>query len=60
MIAFHIEDYCLNFIDCCHRRLGSRVDRKNLQVEHGSRIVKICALPIGIVLFNRLSNHNFF
>ncbi len=41
MVAFHIEDYCLNFIDCCHRRLGCRVDRKTFEVEHGSRIVKV-------------------
>ena len=48
MIGFHIEDYCINFLDCCHRRLGCRVDRKNLLVEYGSRIVKISPLPIGI------------
>ena len=48
MIGFHIEDYCINFIDCCHRRLGCRIDRKNLLVEYGNRIVKIAALPIGI------------
>jgi len=48
MIAFHIEDYCINFIDCCHRRLGCRVDRKNLLIEYGSRIIRIAALPIGI------------
>lgn len=48
MIGFHIEDYCINFIDCCHRRLGCRVDRKNLLIEYGSRIIRIAALPIGI------------
>ncbi|KAK4025983.1 Uncharacterized protein APZ42_022324 [Daphnia magna] len=48
MIGFHIEDYCINFLDCCHRRLGCRIDRKNLLVEYGNRIIKIAALPIGI------------
>ncbi|XP_026807687.1 alpha,alpha-trehalose-phosphate synthase [UDP-forming]-like [Rhopalosiphum maidis] len=48
MVGFHIEDYCLNFVDCCQRRLGCRVDRKNLLVEHGGRTVRIRPLPIGI------------
>ena len=48
MVGFHIEDYCLNFIDCCHRRLGCRVDRRNMLVEHGGRTVRVRPLPIGI------------
>ncbi|XP_050535102.1 uncharacterized protein LOC126902117 [Daktulosphaira vitifoliae] len=48
MVGFHIEDYCLNFVECCQRRLGCRVDRKNLLVEHGGRTVRIRPLPIGI------------
>ncbi|XP_026465717.1 alpha,alpha-trehalose-phosphate synthase [UDP-forming]-like isoform X3 [Ctenocephalides felis] len=48
MIGFHIQDYCLNFVDCCQRNLGCRVDRKNLLVEHGGRTVRIRPLPIGI------------
>lgn len=48
MVGFHIEDYCLNFVDCCHRRLGCRVDRKSLLVEHGGRTVRVRPLPIGI------------
>lgn len=48
MVGFHIEDYCLNFVDCCQRRLGCRVDRKNLLVEHGGRSVRVRPLPIGI------------
>ncbi|CAG7837219.1 unnamed protein product [Allacma fusca] len=48
MVGFHIEDYCLNFIDCCHRRLGCRVDRKAMLVEHGGRTVRVRPLPIGI------------
>ncbi|XP_075225977.1 trehalose-6-phosphate synthase 1 isoform X2 [Lycorma delicatula] len=48
MIGFHIEDYCLNFVDCCQRRLGCRVDRKYLLVEHGGRTVRVRPLPIGI------------
>ncbi|XP_043227657.1 alpha,alpha-trehalose-phosphate synthase [UDP-forming]-like isoform X2 [Amphibalanus amphitrite] len=48
MVGFHIEDYCFNFIDCCQRRLGCRVDRSNMLVEHGGRTVRVRALPIGI------------
>lgn len=48
MVGFHIKDYCLNFVDCCQRRLGCRVDRDNLLVEHGGRTVRVRPLPIGI------------
>nr|ANT46147.1 trehalose-6-phosphate synthase [Bactrocera minax] len=48
MVGFHIQDYCLNFVDCCQRNLGCRVDRNNLLVEHGGRTVRIRPLPIGI------------
>jgi len=48
MVGFHIEDYCLNFIGCCQRRLGCRVDRKAMLVEHGGRTVRVRPLPIGI------------
>jgi trehalose 6-phosphate synthase/phosphatase len=48
MIGFHIVDYCLNFIDCCQRRLGCRVDRSSMLVEVGGRTVRVRALPIGI------------
>nr|CAD7257546.1 unnamed protein product [Timema shepardi] len=48
VVGFHIDDYCVNFVDCCQRRLGCRVDRKNLLVEHGGRTVRVRALPIGI------------
>jgi len=48
MIGFHIEDYCLNFVDCCQRCLGCRVDRENLLVEHGGRSVRVRPLPIGV------------
>jgi len=47
-IGFHLEDYCLNFIDCCRRRLGCRVDRERMLVEHNSRTVTIHPLPISI------------
>lgn len=47
-VGFHIEDYCLNFIDCCSRRLGCRVDRNKMLVELAGRTVHIKALPIGI------------
>lgn len=48
MVGFHTMDYCINFVDCCQRNLGCRVDRKNLLVEQGGRSVRIRPLPIGI------------
>ncbi|CAG0890921.1 unnamed protein product [Darwinula stevensoni] len=48
MIGFHIEDYCRNFLDCCQRRLGFRVDRLHNLVDVAGRTVKVRALPIGI------------
>jgi len=48
LVGFHIEDYCINFIDCCQRGLGCRVDRIGLLVEHGGRTVRIRPLPISI------------
>lgn len=48
MVGFHIHDYSINFVDCCQRMLGCRVDRKNLLVEHGGRSVRIRPIPIGI------------
>ncbi|XP_063243499.1 uncharacterized protein LOC134542860 isoform X2 [Bacillus rossius redtenbacheri] len=48
MVGFHVEDYCLNFIDCCSRRLGCRVDRSKMLVEIAGRTVHVKALPIGI------------
>lgn len=47
-MGFHIDDYCSNFIDCCCRRLGCRVDRNNNLVELAGRTVHVKALPIGI------------
>jgi len=48
-VAFQCEDYLLNFLDCCERGLGTRVDRKMKIVEHdaGGRNVRLRALPIG-------------
>lgn len=48
LVGFHIEDYCMNFIDCCQRRLGCRVDRAANNVEFANRTVHVRPLPIGI------------
>ncbi|KAA0197795.1 trehalose 6-phosphate synthase [Hyalella azteca] len=47
-VGFHLEDYCINFIDCCHRILGCRVDRKKRLIEHNKRSVSVHPLPISI------------
>ncbi|CAG0890117.1 unnamed protein product [Darwinula stevensoni] len=48
VVGFHIEDYCLNFVDCCRRQLGSRVDRSHFLVEFAGRSVRVRPLPIGV------------
>ena len=48
LVGFHISDYCVNFVDCCQRLLGCRIDRKSQIVYHQNRQVHIRALPIGI------------
>ena len=48
LVGFHIDDYCINFIDCCQRGLGCRVDRSGMLVEHGGRTVRVRPLPISI------------
>jgi len=48
LVGFHIEDYCINFLDCCQRCLGCRVDKNKMLVEHCGRTVQVKALPIGI------------
>ena len=47
-MGFHIEDYCVNFLDTCQRILGCRTDKKKMVVEHCGRPVLVRALPIGI------------
>lgn len=47
MVGFHIESYAQNFIQCCQERLGCRVDRERMLIEHGGRTVHVRALPIG-------------
>jgi trehalose 6-phosphate synthase/phosphatase len=47
-VGFHIEDYCLNFIENCQRVLGCRTDRNKMLVEHCFRHILVRALPIGI------------
>ena len=48
MVGFHIDDYCLNFLDCCQRRLGCRVDRSRFILELDGRTIHVKSLPIGI------------
>ena len=47
-VGFHVDDYCLNFIDCCKRRLGCRIDRDQMLVEHVGEIIAVHPLPISI------------
>ncbi|CAL4097923.1 unnamed protein product [Meganyctiphanes norvegica] len=56
-IGFNIDDYCLNFIDCCKRQLGCRVDRHLMLVESYRHTVGIHKLPISIPYerFNKLA-----
>ena len=47
-IGFHIEDYGYNFITCCQRGLGCRVDIQKMLIEYHDQIVSINVLPISI------------
>jgi trehalose 6-phosphate synthase/phosphatase len=48
LVGFHVMGYAQNFLDCVERRLGARVDRDAMIVEHGDRAVRVGAFPIGI------------
>ncbi|CAG7827217.1 unnamed protein product [Allacma fusca] len=48
LVGFHIDDYCINFLDCCQRRLGCRVDRTRFLLELDGRTIHVKSLPIGI------------
>jgi trehalose 6-phosphate synthase/phosphatase len=48
LIGFHSQGYVRNFFDCVERLLGVRVDRDAQLVEHGGRIVRVGAFPLGI------------
>ena len=48
LVAFHTEDYCLNFVDCCQRILGCRLEKQKMLVQHHGRVIQVKALPIGI------------
>lgn len=48
LVSFHIEDYVVNFLDCCKRSLGCRIDIKNSLVEYNGRIVRVRSFSMGI------------
>ena len=48
LVAFHTEDYCLNFLDCCQRILGCQLEKQKMLVQHHGRVIQVKALPIGI------------
>ena len=48
LIAFHTNTYAVNFLECCFHILGSRIDKQELIVEYGDKIIVVRALPIGI------------
>jgi trehalose 6-phosphate synthase/phosphatase len=48
LVGLHCPGYVSNFLDCVERLLGERVDRKEGLVEHGDRIVRVGAFPLGI------------
>ena len=57
LIGFQCQDFALNFIDCCERGLGTRVDRRAMVVEHGAggRQVRVVSCPLGVP-FERFGN----
>ncbi|XP_071743479.1 uncharacterized protein [Lepeophtheirus salmonis] len=52
LVGFHIDDYCINFLDCCQRCLGLRTSSNKMWVEHIGRVIHVKPLPIGIPYTN--------
>ncbi len=48
LVGFHTSSYVRNFFDCVELLMGSRVDRTQGLVEHGDRLVRVGAFPLGI------------
>ncbi len=50
LVGFHVPGYARNFLDCVHRLLGDKVDRRRGRslVYHGQRTVQVVSLPLGI------------
>jgi trehalose 6-phosphate synthase/phosphatase len=48
LVAFQIDGYLRNFLDCAERILGARVDRKRGVVEYSGRAIHVGTFPIGI------------
>jgi trehalose 6-phosphate synthase/phosphatase len=48
LIGFHVPGYVRNFLDSAERLLGARVDHEASLVEHGDRVVRVGAFPLGI------------
>ncbi len=48
LISFHCDGYVKNFEDCVERLLGSRIDHAAGEIEHGDRLVRVGAFPLGI------------
>jgi trehalose 6-phosphate synthase/phosphatase len=48
LVGFHVSGYVRNFLECAHRLLGCRVDRRRGTVEHDGRQVRVIPLPLGI------------
>jgi trehalose 6-phosphate synthase len=48
LIAFHTNTYAVNFLECCFHILGSKIDKEELVVRYGGKVIMVRALPIGI------------
>lgn len=48
LIGFHVPGYARNFLDSAERLLGARVDHEASLIEHGDRVVRVGAFPLGI------------
>ena len=48
LIGFHTNSYAINFLDCCFHILGTRINKEDLTIEYGNKIILVRALPIGV------------
>ena len=51
IVGFHVDDYCLNFIDCCRRGIGCNFEtgsKGTYRVLKGGRCIRVMPHPISI------------
>ncbi|WP_049972041.1 alpha,alpha-trehalose-phosphate synthase (UDP-forming) [Haladaptatus cibarius] len=48
LLGFHLDQYCLNFLDCVSHALDADVDRNRGRIDYDGRTIRVEAFPLGI------------